>query len=123
MSNWKAEKRKKKLAARRLRADELILKATLRAEFPGICVRRRAKADPEFAAVVREAVRRFDFADLEIYQQSTFKIMREKGSAVAWSTLRKELAAVSPEHPHYEYAKIADIGWLLNIGELTYSPR
>jgi hypothetical protein len=63
----------------------------------------------------------FDFADLEIYEQLTFKTMRESGAAVAWSKLLKDLAAVPPEHPHYEHAKIAHIGWQLNIGELIFA--
>lgn len=120
MRNDKSQRRKKKLADRVRREKSWAVKAARRAEFPEF-VFEVTHADPEFAAVIREAVGRFRFEELPAVEQSAFKIVREKGAATALSTLRAAMAEVRTDHPENEYAQLGDIVWFLTTGELIFA--
>src|SRR5947207_14519440 len=103
MRNEKSDRRKKKLAERRRRERGHAAALARRAEFPEFVFDDR-HADPVFAAVVRAAVEKFDFADLPAIEQTTYKVMRREGSAVALAKLRVAMAAVRAEHPNNAYS-------------------
>lgn len=120
MRNEKSERRKKTLAVRKQREKEYAAAQARRAEFPEFVFDDR-HADPEFAAVVRAAVKKFDFAELPSIEQTTYKVMRKEGAAVAMAKLRLAMAAVRADHPGNAYAQLGDIAWVLSTGEMVYN--
>lgn len=119
MRNEKSDRRKKKLADRSKRQKEHAAALDRRAEFPEFVFDDR-HADPAFAAVVRAAVEKFDFADLPSVEQRAYKVMRREGAAVAMNTLRAAMEAVRADHPENAYAQLGDIAWTLTTGELVF---
>lgn len=119
MRNDKAQRRRQKLADRQRRDREHVDKVTRRAEFPEF-VFHDTHADPAFATVIREAVARFDFAELPAVEQSAYKVMRRAGAATALAWLRAEMAAARTTHPNHLYTRLGDIAWQLTTGELVY---
>jgi hypothetical protein len=119
MRNEKSKRRKKKLAVRRQREKEYAAAQAQRAEFPEFVFDDR-HADPEFAAVVRAAVEKFDFADLPSIEQTTYKVMRREGAAVAQAKLRVAMEQARAVQPSNTYAQLGDILWQLTTGELVF---
>lgn len=119
MRNEKSERRKRKLDDRKRRERERLAAVARRAEFPEF-VFDDTHADPEFAAVVRGAVEKFDFSELPAVEQTAFKIVRRQGAAVAINTLRAAMEAVRAEQPENAYAQLGDIAWTLTTGELVF---
>lgn len=120
MQNEKANRRKQKLADRLRREKERSAKYARRAEFPEFVFDNR-HADPEFASVVRAAVEQFDFAELPSIEQTTYKVMRKEGAAIAMVKLRLAMAAAKAEQPDNPYAQLGDIVWQLTTGERVYA--
>jgi hypothetical protein len=120
MQNEKADRRKKKLADRRRREKERSVELARRAEFPDFEFDNR-HADPEFASVVRAAVERFDFDELPPVEQTAYRIMRQRGAAVAMNTLRVAMEAIRADHPGNAYAQVGDIAWMLTTGERVFA--
>jgi len=119
MRNERSDRRKKKLAVRKQREKEYVAAQARRAEFPEFVFDDR-NADPAFAAVLRAAVKKFDFAELPSIEQTTYKLMRKEGAATAMAKLRLAMASVRADHPDNEYAQLGDIVWQLTTGELVY---
>ncbi len=120
MQNEKANRRKKKLADRQRREKERSASLARRAEFPEF-VFDDHHADQEFADVVRSAVKKFDFAELPSIEQTTYKVMRKEGAAIAMAKLRLAMAAVRADQPDNTYAQLGDIAWMLTTGERVFA--
>lgn len=108
MQDKKAERRKEKLAEWERRRLELQLEHQRGTEFPEFEF-DEAEGDPEFIALVKEAIQRFDFEELPEIDQSVFRLMKQEGAAHALQTLYQAMAEVRKGHPDNPYAQVGDI--------------
>lgn len=116
MRNKKAERRKKKLEVRDRRDRSYRAELARRAEFPEIVI-SDAHADPAFAAVVREAVAKFDFRSLPPFDQDIYRQMRRDGIGRTMYELQLAMAEVRATQPDHPAGQLADFVWRIRTGE------
>ena len=99
----------------------LEIKRQRRAEFPDFRYREE-HGNPEFVAIVKEAVQRFDFAELnELYHQKAFRRMKRKGAAYAEAALKGDMRQAREEGADDIYVHLGDTLWFLSLGHAVFS--
>ena len=98
----------------------LEIKRQRRAEFPDFRYQEK-HGNPEFVAIVKEAIRRFDFAELDKVEQSAFRMMKQFGRAYALAALEKNMRKLQEEGVDDAYIASADLQWLLSVGHAVFS--
>lgn len=116
MRNTKAERRKKKLAERDRRQRSYRAELARRVEFPEIVI-SDAHADPTFAAVVREAVAKFDYRNLPSFDQEVYRQMRRDGFGRTMYELHLAMAEVRATQPDHPAGQLADFVWHFRTGD------
>lgn len=119
MHNRKAEKRGRKLKEREREKRQYQQAQRIRARFPEILI-ENSGADPEFIDVIRRAVRAFSFSELPAGQQTAFRQMKQNGAHTTLETLQAAMECVRAEDPSNRHGQIADLEWLLTLGELGF---
>ena len=120
MNKNKDQRRKDKLAARGKRVREHDAARKLRSLFPEF-VFDESEADPEFASIIKEAVRQFRFSELPAFDQIAFKDMKESGAAYALSIIRLAMNESQNDGVATPYATHGDFLWQLTLGEIIFS--
>ncbi len=117
------KERAKKIAAqeRDKRALEraLEIKRRQRAEFPDF-VFLEEDGNPEFVAIVKEAIGRFDFAELNELYQNAFRRMKRKGAAYAEAALKDDLRQAREEGADDIYVVSGDRPWWWSVGHAIF---
>ena len=118
------KERAKKIAAqerdKRVLERALEIKRRHRAEFPDF-VFREEHGNPEFVAIVKEAVQRFDFAELEKIDQDVFRIMKKFGAERALASLKNVMRKFQEEGADDIYVNLGDTLWFLSLGHAIFS--
>jgi len=73
-----------------------------------------------FVALVKDALQKFDFAELPKVDQNTFRLMKQHGANYAKETLQQAMAEIRKKNPEIPYAQLGDILWILNLGEAIF---
>ena len=104
------------------RAFERVLemKRQRRAEFPDFRYQEK-HGNPEFVAIVKEAIRDFDFAKLNAVEQNAFRMMKEFGAEHALAAIQKNMRKLQEEGVDDAYIASADLQWLLSVGHAILS--
>ena len=110
----------KKSAAQERDKRVLEIKRQRRAEFPDF-VFWEEHGNPEFVAIVKEAIRRFDFAELDKVEQSAFRMMKQFGTAYALAAIKKNMRKFQEEGADNAYVVAVDLQWLCSIGHAIFS--
>ena len=98
----------------------LEIKRQRRAEFPDFRYREE-HGKPEFVAIVKEAIGRFDFAELNKTEQIAFGMMKQFGKAHALASIQKNMRKLQEEGKNDAYIASADLQWLCSIGHAVFS--
>ena len=72
-------------------------------------------------AIVKEAIRRFDFAELDKVEQSAFRMMKQFGTAYALAAIKKNMRKFQEEGADNAYVVAVDLQWLCSIGHAIFS--
>ena len=114
----------KKIAAQE--RDKRALERTLeikhrrRAEFPDFVFQEK-HGNPEFVAIVKQAIRDFDFAELDKPYQNAFRWMKREGAAYAEEKLKDDMRRDREKGISNEYTAFGDLQWLLSAGHAIFS--
>ncbi len=114
------KERAKKIAAQERDKRALEIKRRRRTEFPDF-VFWEEHGNPEFVAIVKEAIRRFDFAELDKVEQNAFRMMKQFGTAYALAALKKMMRKFQEEGVSDPYLASADGQWLCSVGHALFS--
>lgn len=68
--------------------NALEIKRRRRAKFPAFVFQEK-HGNPEFVAIIKEVIGRFDFTELDEIEQSTFRLMKQRGAEYAGTVRRK----------------------------------
>jgi len=115
VKNDKAEKRRKKLDHKR----QWQAKMQQRAQYPDF-VYDEKEGNPEFIKLVKDAVRRFDFTEVSLGEQKTFRDMNKRGFTAALMNLRARMWLALQKDPENQVEGCADLHWNLNLGEAVF---
>ena len=113
------KERAKKIAAQERDKEGLEIKRRHRAEFPDF-VYWEEDGNPEFVDIVKQAIRRFDFAELNKTEQIAFGIMKQFGKAHALASIQKNMRKLQEEGKNDAYLASADIQWLCSVGHAIF---
>ena len=98
----------------------LEIKHQRRAEFPEFRYREK-HGNPEFVAIVKDAISRFDFAELGKTEQIAFSMMKEFGAEHALAAIQKNMRKLQEEGKNDAYIASADLQWLFSVGHAVFS--
>ena len=91
-----------------------------RAEFPDF-VFQEEHGNLEFAAIVKEAIRHFDFAELNEVEQNAFRMMKQFGAKHARAALKNVMRKLQEGGADDVYVVSADLLWLCSVGHAIFS--
>ena len=118
------KERTKKIAAqerdKRTLERALEIKRQRRAEFPDFVFREKY-GNPEFVAIVKDVISRFDFAELNELYQNAFRRMKRKGAAYAEAALKDDMRRDREKGISNEYTTFGNLQWLLSVGHAIFS--
>ncbi len=109
----------KKIAARERHNRALEIKRQRRAEFPDFMFWEE-HGNPEFVATVKEAIRRFDFAELDKVEHA-FRMMKKFGATETLAAIRKHMCRFQEKGEVDAFIASADISWLCSVGHAVLS--
>ena len=112
----KTQKRKRKLEHRARRTRDTATRHARRNKFPEF-VFDTYYADPDFVAVVKAAVRAFDFDELGVGERLFFELVRDEGADTALETLRTVIEEVRIDDPTNLVVILGEGAALLSLGE------
>ena len=98
----------------------LEMKRQRRAEFPDFRYQEK-HGNPEFVAIVKDAISRFDFAELGKTEQIAFSMMKEFGAEHALAAIQKNMRKLQEEGKNDAYIASADLQWLFSVGHAVFS--
>ena len=113
------KERAKKIAAQERDKEVLEIKRRRRAEFPEF-VYREDHGNPKFVDIVKRAIRRFDFAELNEVEQDAFRMMKQFGAAHALAALKNVMRKLQEGGTDDVYAVSADRLWLCSVGHAIF---
>ena len=114
------KERAKKIAAQERDKGALEIKRQRRAEFPDFEFREE-HGNPEFVAIVKEAIRHFDFAELNEVEQNAFRRMKQFGAKHARAALKNVMRKLQEGGADDVYVVSADLLWLCSVGHAIFS--
>ena len=118
------KERAKKIAAqerdKRSLERALEIKRQRRAEFPDFVFREKY-GNPEFVAIVKEAIGRFDFAELDKFDRNAFSMMKDFGAEHTWAAIKNNMRKLRKEGVSNKYTDLGDILWGAGLGHAIFS--
>ena len=72
-------------------------------------------------AIVKDAISRFDFAELGKTEQIAFSMMKQFGTAHALASIKNNMCKLQEEGVDDAYIASADLQWLLSVGHAIFS--
>lgn len=114
------KERAKKITAQERDKRTLAVKHQRRAEFPDF-VFLEEDGNPKFVDIVKKAIQRFDFAELNEIEQKAFRRMKQKGAAYAEAALKDDMRQAREEGANDIYAVSGDLQWLCSVGRVIFS--